>query len=312
MVDFAKLRKGNSAERLQKALEQQNRKFVRDERYWQPTVDKAGNGFAVIRFLMGPAIDMADDIPPPDYSTLWTHAFQGPGGWYIENSLTTIGLDDPVSEINKALWDTGVKANREIASARKRKLNYISNIWVVKDAGNPANEGKHFLYSYGTKIMDKIKDKLGMETNREEGSYVDPDEVKFNAFDFWEGADFKLKIRKVGDFRNYDKSEFAAPSPIFGGDDAKIEKLWKDLYSLKAEVAPDKFKTYDELKKRLDKVLGAAGTTGAPARAAQAKVEDDVPPTEAEMDREIKDAISETPGEDGSAYAEFARLAEAE
>lgn len=308
MVDFAKLRKGNSTERLTKALENQNKKFQKDERYWQPTLDKAGNGFAVIRFLDSPFVDGDDAVP---FVTNWTHSFKGPGGWYIESSLTTLNLPDPVAELNKALWDTGLEVNKDRARAQKRKLNNISNILVIKDPANTSAEGKVFLYKYGVKIMEKIKDKLGMEVSREEGSYVDPDEVKFNPFNFWEGADFKLKIRKVADFPNYDKSEFASPSALFGGDDSKIETLWKSLYSLQAEVAPDKFKTYDVLKKHLDKVLGTSSGP-APNRASQARVEDDTPPSKDEVEQEIEEAIRETPEENGDdAYASFAKLADA-
>jgi len=308
MVDFAKLRKGNSTERLTKALESQNKKFSKDERYWSPTLDKAGNGFAVIRFMDSPFVDGDDGVP---FVTIWTNAFKGPGGWYIENSLTTLNLPDPVAELNKALWDTGVEANKDRARVQKRKLNNISNILVVKDPANTSAEGKVFLYKYGVKIMEKIKDKLGMEVSREEGAYVDPDEVKFNPFNFWEGADFKLKIRKVADFPNYDKSEFASPSALFNGDDKKIEELWKSLYSLNAEVAPDKFKSYDELKKRLDKVLGTSSGP-APARAGQAKLEEDAPPSKEEMEQEIAEATKATPSEEGDPYSSFARLADAD
>jgi hypothetical protein len=306
MVDFAKLRKGNSSERLQKALENQTKKYARDERYWAPTLDKAGNGFAVIRFLDSPFIDGEEAVP---VVTVWTYAFKGPGGWYIENALSTIDKPDPVGELNKTLWDSGVDANKKRAQAQKRKLNNISNILVVKDPANPSAEGKVFLYKYGVKIMDKIKDKLGMEITKEEGAYSDPDEVKFNPFNFWEGADFKLKVRRVAEFPNYDKSEFASPSALFGGDDEKIETLWKSLYSLKAEVAPDKFKSYDDLAKRLAKTLGTS--TGAPARAEQARVEEDEVPSKSDMDKELADATASTPGEDPDQYSAFAKLAEA-
>lgn len=308
MVDFAKLRGKGSTEKLMKALENQGSKFKRDERYWSPTVDKAGNGFAVIRFLAAPAVDGDDAVPAV---TLWAHSFRGPTGkWYIENSLTSLDQNDPVVEYNSRLWELG-KGNKETreckqASAQKRKLVYISNILVVSDPAHPENNGKVFLFSYGVKIMDKIKDKLGMDVKRDEGTYVDPDEVKFDAFHFWEGADFKLKIRKVGDFRNYDKSEFATPSPLFGGDESKIRALWESEHSLLAEVAPNKFKSYDELKGKLYAVLGLSGDAPARVQTAEStRVADD--------DVAEAAAVATTPTtstEDEDDYAAFAKLAD--
>ena len=245
MVDFNKLKKNDSLDKLTKALAD-TQKGKGDDRFWQPVVDNAGNGYAIIRFLDAPAVDGDDGLPFVQY---WSHGFQGPGGWYIENSLTTLGQDDPVSEYNSKLWNSGSEANKKIASAQKRQLNYVSNILVVSDSAKPENEGKVFLYRYGKKIFDKIKEKLEPQF---------PDEPKMNPFNFWEGANFKLKIRKVEGYRNYDKSEFDAPSAV-AKTDAEIEKIWKSEYSLKEFLDPKNYKSYDVLKSRLDKVLGLDG-----------------------------------------------------
>ena len=184
-----------------------NQSNAADDRYWKPEVDNAGNGFAIIRFLDAPK---GEDVP---YQRPFTHGFQGPGGWYIENSLTTINQQDPISEYNRRLWNSGVESDKDIVRKQKRRLSYISNIYVVKDGSNPQNEGKVFLYRYGKKIFDKIKDM--MEPQFE-------DETPVNVFDFWEGANFRLKIRQIDGYRNYDKSEFDSPTALFEGD-ADIE-----------------------------------------------------------------------------------------
>ena len=242
------LRKSNSLDKLLGAVQAENapqeKKSYVDERLWKPELDKTGNGYAVIRFL--PAID-GEDMP---WAKIWNHAFQGPTGqWYIENSLTTLGQKDPVSELNTSHWNSGVESDKEIARKQKRKLQYFSNIYVVSDAKNPENEGKVFLFRYGKKIFDKIME--AMQPAFEDESPVNP-------FDFWKGANFKLKIRKVDGYWNYDKSEFEAPSAIFDNADA-IEEVWKQQYALADFTAPTNFKSYDELKTRLDMVL--AGTT---------------------------------------------------
>ena len=211
-----------------------------DEREWKPTVDKAGNGYAVIRFLPAP---QGEDMP---WVRIWNHGFQGPTGkWYIENSLTTLNKQDPVSELNSELWNSGVEANKEIARKQKRRLNYYANIMVVEDKANPDSEGNVYLYKFGKKIFDKIKDVMQPQFE---------DEQPVNPFDFWEGANFKLKIRQVEGFRNYDKSEFDNPSAI-SDDDAKIEEVWGKQHSLQEKVSPEEFKTYEELKSKLDMVL---------------------------------------------------------
>ena len=218
-----------------------------DDREWKATVDQAGNGYAVIRFLPAP---QGEDMP---WAQLWNHGFQGPSGkWYIENSLTTLKQTDPVSELNSELWNSGVEANKEIARKQKRRLSYYANILVVEDSANPANNGKVFLYKFGKKIFDKIKDAMQPEFQ---------DEAPLNPFDFWDGANFKLKIRQVEGYRNYDKSEFASPSPVADSDEA-IEAIWKKQYSLAEIVAPNNFKSYDELKQKLNMVLGNSTAVG--------------------------------------------------
>ena len=248
-MSLASLKRKNNLDSLLDAAQKENapqeKKSYVDERLWRPQLDKSGNGYAVIRFL--PAVK-GEELP---WAKVWNHAFQGPTGqWYIENSLTTIGQKDPVSEMNTAYWNSGVESDKEIARRQKRKLQYFSNIYVVEDPKHPENEGKVFLFRFGKKIFDKV-----METMQP----AFEDEVAINPFDFWKGANFKLKIRKVDGFWNYDKSEFdKKPSALFDEDDA-LEEVWKKQYSLKDYTAPTNFKSYDELKTRLDTVL--AGTT---------------------------------------------------
>ena len=212
-----------------------------DDRYWKLECDKAQNGYAVIRFL--PAPD-GEDMP---FVKMYSHAFQARGGWFIENSLTTLGQKDPVSEYNSELWNNGTDAGKEQARKQKRKLTYIANIMVVKDPANPQNEGGVFLYKFGKKIFDKIMSAMQPEFE---------DEEAINPFDFWEGASFKLKAKNVAGYRNYDSSEFSKVEPLLGGDDDALEALWGKEYSLAELVAPDQFKSYDQLKARLDAVLG--------------------------------------------------------
>jgi hypothetical protein len=225
----------------------QEKKSYKDERLWKPELDKTGNGYAVLRFL--PAVE-GENMP---WAKLWNHAFQGPTGqWYIENSLTTLGNNDPVSEMNSAYWNSGVESDKEIARRQKRKLQYYSNIYVVSDSRHPEHEGKVFLFRYGKKIFDKLME--AMQPAFEDESPVNP-------FDFWQGANFKLKIRKVDGYWNYDKSEFEAPSALFDNDDA-IEEVWNKQYALNEFTAPTNFKSYDELKTRLSMVLAGTTTVG--------------------------------------------------
>lgn len=218
-----------------------------DERIWKPTLDKSGNGFAVIRFLPAPE---GEDLP---WAKVWSHAFQGTGGWLIDDCLTTLNQKCPVCEHNSKLWNSGIESNKEIVRKQKRKLSYYSNIFVIQDPANPENEGKVFLYKYGKKIFDKIMEAM-------QPAFAD--ETPINPFDFWQGADFKLKIRKVDGYWNYDKSEFAAQGTLGNQADSVLEKIWKKQYSLSEFTNPSNFKSYDELKSRLDIVLGAS----APAR----------------------------------------------
>ena len=229
-----------------------------DDRFWQPEVDKAGNGYAVIRFLAPPK---GEELP---WVRVWNHGFQGPTGkWYIENSLTTIGKTDPVSEFNTELWNSGSEANKEVARKQKRKLTYYTNILIVQDSKHPENEGKVFLFKFGKKIFDKIKDVAEPQFE---------DEKPLNPFDFWEGANFKLKIRNVEGYRNYDKSEFDTPSPI-SEDDSIIENIWNKQHSLTTFLDPKNFKSYDDLKKKLDMVL--SGGTSAIKKAEEVTLGED-------------------------------------
>ena len=216
-----------------------------DDRFWKPEMDKSGNGYAVIRFLPAPE---GEELP---WAKVWSHGFQGTGGWYIENSLTTLGKKDPVSELNRTLWNSGLDSDKEIARKQKRKLSYYSNIYVVSDPTNPSNEGKIFLFKYGKKIFDKIQAAMQPEFQ---------DESPINPFDFWEGANFKLKIRKVEGYWNYDKYEFAAPSLLEDMSDSELEALWRREYPLAEFMEAKNFKSYEELEARLNVVLGRGGS----------------------------------------------------
>ena len=248
-MSFADLKKqsklGSLTQKLVKEVEKMNNTSgSSDERLWKLECDKSGNGYAVIRFLPAPE---GEDLP---FVKLYSHAFQGSGGWYIENSLTTLGQKDPVSEYNSMLWNNGTDAGKDQARKQKRKLTYVANIYVVKDPANPENDGKVMLYKFGKKIFDKIT--AAMQPEFEDEEAIDP-------FDFWQGANFKLKAKNVAGYRNYDSSEFSAQSALLDDDDA-MEAIWKKQYSLQDFTAPDQFKSYDDLKKRLNSVLGINGT----------------------------------------------------
>ena len=219
-----------------------------DDRFWRPELDKSGNGMAVVRFLPAPE---KEDLP---WARSWNHGFQGPGGWYIENSLTTLGQKDPVSEHNSTLWNSGIEANKEVARKQKRRLNYTANVYILKDPAHPENEGTIKLYRFGKKIFDKINDLMNPEFE---------DESPVNPFDLWAGANFKMKIRKVEGYSNYDKSEFEASSALLEDDD-KMEEIWKSENSLKELVSEDKFKSFDELQTKLNRVLGLGGEISSP------------------------------------------------
>jgi len=245
-MSFANLKKqsslGSLTSKLVKEVEKMNNTGGGgDDRLWKPEMDKTGSGYAVIRFLPAPE---GEELP---WAKMYSHAFQGPGGWYIENSLTTLGQKDPVSEHNRELWNSGLDSDKDTVRKQKRKLSYYANIYVVQDKANPDNEGKVFLYKFGKKIFDKIMEAMQPEYE---------DETAINPFDFWQGANFKLKLKKVAGYWNYDSSEFAAPSPLLDDDDA-LETVWKKQYSLAGLVAADQFKSYEDLDKRLKMVLGA-------------------------------------------------------
>jgi len=263
---------GSLTEKLVKEVEKLNTTSSGgDDRLWKPTMDKTNVGSAIIRLLPAPE---GEDLP---WVKMYSHAFQGPGGWFIENSLTTVGQKDPVSEHNRELWNSGSEKDKETVRKQKRKLNYYSNIYVVKDPLHPENEGKVFLFKFGKKIFDKILNAMQPEFE---------DEEPMNPYDFWTGANFRLKIRKVEGYWNYDKSEFDKPSPLLDDDDA-LEALWKKEYSLSAIVAPDQFKSYDDLQKRLNYVLGQKNAARAVAE--QEEVYDSYVQTPTKEDKVVEE-----------------------
>jgi hypothetical protein len=302
---FADLKKqsklGSLTAKLVKEVEKMNTSSgSNDERLWKLDVDKSGNGYAVIRFL--PAPD-GEDLP---FVKVYSHAFQGPGGWLIDQCLTTINQKCPVCEHNSGLWNNGTDSGKEVARKQKRKLTYVSNIYVVKDPTNPENEGKVFLFKYGKKIFDKITE--AMQPEFEDETPIDP-------FDFWQGANFKLKAKNVAGYRNYDSSEFAAQGALLDDDDA-MEAIWKKQYSLAEFVAPDQFKTYEELKTRLSSVLGSKGSN---------RIDEEVEDEETyrgpvkELDEDLRTelnnlqptrrAVAPVEDEDDDALSYFAKLA---
>jgi hypothetical protein len=272
MSSFANLKRNRSSlDKLTKAIEASTQSNSEagskdDTRFWQPQVDKAGNGMAIVRFLPAPSVDGDEALP---WVRVFSHGFQGPGGWFIDNCLTTLNEKCPVCEHNNTLWNSGIEANKDIARKQKRKLSYVANILVVSDPSNPENEGQVKLFKFGKKIFDKITEAMNPEF---------ADETPVNPFDLWEGANFKLKIRNVEGYRNYDKSEFADKSALFDGDDDKLEELWKSEFSLKEFTEKRNFKSFEQLKTRLDKVLGFEGTPVPKTKAESTVIEgDDVP-----------------------------------
>ena len=300
-MSFASLKKqsslGSLTAKLVKEVEKSNSPQGGDDRLWKPEVDKAGNGYAVIRFL--PAPD-GEELP---WTRMYSHAFQGPGGWYIENSLTTMNQKDPVSEYNTQLWNSGIDSDKETARKQKRKLSYYSNIYVVRDPANPQNEGKVMLYKYGKKIHDKILAAMQPEFE---------DEEPINPFDFWAGADFKLKIKKVAGYWNYDSSEFARPGTLGDFSDDELEGIWKKEYSLEEISSPAQFKTYDELKKRLDYVLGISKPASRPVVDEEvADEEEEYKPVPQDLKAELNSLSSKSSDDDeDDALSYFQRLAE--
>ena len=300
-MSFADLKRKsqNNFQFLQKELEKSSSGKNVDERFWKPEVDAAGNGYAVIRFLPAP---QGETVP---WAKLYSHAFQGTGGWYIENSLTTLNEKDPVGEVNRRLWNSGSDEDKETARKQKRKLQYYSNILVVKDPKNPENEGRVFLYKYGKKIHDKIITAMQPEFQ---------DETPVNVFDMWEGANFKLKIKKVAGYWNYDSSEFDSVSAV-SADDDELESIWKKEYSLESFTSKDQFKTYEELEARLNLVLGI---TSRPARPSYGEDEEDFEPVAEEPVSSFRSRVTVAPSpvkeeavvDDDDALSYFARLAE--
>ena len=274
------------------SLDDTKKNSYKDDRFWRPTVDDAGTGQAIIRFLPEAP---GEDTP---FVLYYSHAFQGPGGWYIENSRTTLGEKDPVSEMNTRLWNSGLESDKDIARDRKRKLNYISNIYVVSDPSNPENEGKVFLYKFGKKIFDKINEAMNPEFE---------DEDAINPFDFWNGANFRLKIRKVAGYTNYDKSEFETPSALHD-DDEVLEKIYNSQYKLSEFTDVSNFKSYDELKQKLDRVLnGTENTTRAENTRLEDEYEERTSPSMPE--REARETPAIEPEEEDDAMSYFERLA---
>ncbi len=284
MTTLESLRKHSSLDKLTKALEKTN-KQRNDERYWQPATDKAGNGFAVVRFLPEPPVDGEDGLA---IQQLLSAAFEGPGGWYIENSLKTLGQKDPLVEFNNKLWNTKIPANEEQARRQKVKKQYVSNILVVKDPAHPENEGKVFLYKYGVKIFDKIRMAIKPTQAEIDQALVEGVELKpVDVFNLVEGHNFTLRIRKIDGNRNYDTSSFSGlqtpESPVAKGTPIaetveEITKILNQCYSLKAIVAPDQFKTYAQLEAKLNKVLGLdGGPTAAPKPVKSQPVKEPLP-----------------------------------
>jgi hypothetical protein len=304
-MSFSDLKKqsklGSLTAKLVKEVEKMNNTTSSgDDRLWKLECDKSGNGYAVIRFLPAPN---GEDLP---FVKLYSHAFQGSGGWYIENSLTTLNQKDPVSEMNSELWNNGTDAGKEIARKQKRKLTYVANIYVVKDPANPDNEGKVFLYKFGKKIFDKIT--AAMQPEFEDEQAIDP-------FDFWQGANFKLKAKNVAGYRNYDSSEFSSQGALLDDDDA-MEAIWKKQYSLAELVASDQFKSYDELKKRLDYVLGNKSTRRQDSEVADE--EETSRGSESDLEEDLRTQLKNLAPTKSSSYDEedddtlsyFAKLAE--
>ena len=312
-MSFSDLKKqssiGSLTQKLVKEVEKMNNTGGgADERLWKPEMDKTGNGYAVIRFL--PAPD-GEELP---WAKMYSHAFQGPGGWYIENSLTTNGGKDPVSEYNRELWNSGIDADKETVRKQKRKLSYYANIYVVQDKANPQNEGRVFLYKFGKKIFDKLVEAM-------QPAFAD--ETPIDPFNFWNGADFKLKIRKVDGYWNYDKSEFASAGTLGNFDDDKLESIWKQGYSLAEFEDPKNFKSYEQLQARLNLVLGKGS---APARPVDESLEDEsegrgsfndsdiTPSNQPDWAAEVKDfrenAVAAAPVEETVDLSYFAKLAD--
>jgi hypothetical protein len=297
-MSFSDLKKqsslGSLTAKLVKEVEKLNSTgSTADERLWKPEVDKSGNGYAVIRFLPAPE---GEELP---FVKVYSHAFKGSGGWFIDNCLTTLGQTCPVCQANSLLWNSGSDSNKEIARNRKRKLSYYSNIYVVKDPANSENEGKVFLFKYGKKIFDKIQAAMKPELDSEAYEFEDEDPI--NPFDFWQGANFKLKIKNVAGYWNYDSSEFMKPSPLLE-DDSAMEALWNREYSIAEFLNPSNFKTAEQIQTRLNKALGLAGS--------QTPVDESLEDEEEFRYTESKSSAKPSTDDEDDALSYFQRLAE--
>ena len=295
-----------SLDKLRAAMESASptegaKKSYSDDTMWKPELDKTGNGFAIVRFLPTPE---NEEMPWVSY---FDHGFQGPGGWYIEKSLTTLNKKDPVSEYNTQLWNTGIEANKDQARKQKRRLHYVSNVYIVSDPKNPDNEGKVFKYRYGKKIFEQLKEAISPQF---------ADEEAINPFDLrGEGANFRIKIRKVDGYWNYDKSEFDKPAPLFD-DEAKLTEINTQTYSLSDVIAPSEFKTYEELKEKLDRVLGLSGGVSNSTAESIAEDQEEVPWANVNTDSVAEEpvissaeaSVGESTGDDAMDY--FKKLAQ--
>lgn len=296
-LDFSALKKQRGSfdslmKEVEKIAQPQTQESQKDDRFWSLEVDKAGNGYAVIRFLPP---TKGEDLP---WVRVWNHGFQGPTGkWYIENSLTTLGKPDPVSELNTELWNSGTEANKEVARKQKRRLTYYANVYIVKDPAHPENEGKVMLYKFGKKIFDKIKDVMQPQFE---------DEEPINPFDFWKGANFKLKARNVEGYRNYDKSEFDSSSPLLE-DDSDLEKVWNKQHSLQEFLDPKNFKSYDELKSKLSMVLSNAAPSA--GRVDNVDLEEEAPRQVAKAQPKPSKKVEVDLDDDDESISYFAKLA---
>jgi hypothetical protein len=288
-MSFANLKrssKANFKSLADKMTQESKGSSFSDDRIWTPDIDKSGSGFAIIRFL--PEAD-GEDFP---YVKTYTHGFKQGNKWFIENCPTTIGNPCPVCEANSELWNTEIKENQEIVRRRKRSLRYMSNIIVLSDSKRPENEGRVFLFSYGQKIFDKLMSAIKPEFD---------DEEPFNPFDLWGGAPFKLKIRQVEGFRNYDKSEFGDRGPLFDDDDA-MAKVWESQYKLKEFLAPARFNPYEEIKKRFNAFI-KGGTYTTPTPQNEGDQNEDTPPWEPPAQEPRRQAARKDPAPASEAAA---------
>jgi hypothetical protein len=267
---------------------------------WKPTVDKAGNGYAVIRFLPSEA-----EVPWVRY---WDHGFKGPTGkWYIEKSLTSLGEQDPLGEYNSKLWNSGNEEDRDQVRKQKRRLHYVTNILVVSDPSAPENEGKVFMYQFGKKIFDKIQDLMQPQF---------PGETPVDPFDLWNGADFQLKIRQVEGYRNYDRSEFKGPEPLLDGDEVQLQAVLNQLHDINSFIDPANYKSYDQLQTKLFEVLGETAPRTVKEEVA---VDTTAPPWDAPVAKAPEVAVSAAAtaeasdeGGDDDAFSYFQKLANAD